>query len=164
MQEWKVKAHKHITFNSAGAAPSSSSGSNTSEADIHSKTTQAHRKLLLTALSIDGSSSLFSLLSPYPTVTEEEDSSRNSDVLVEPFELQWPLNYHKLPAHMRTSLPSFLTTATVNRHLAIFLFMSPLAILLDQDLAEPKVKTKDIFPTTHALSTARPARTDAAEK
>ncbi|KAJ7256767.1 hypothetical protein C8J57DRAFT_1517406 [Mycena rebaudengoi] len=37
--------------------------------------------------------------------------------------------------------------AAVNRHLVIFFFVSPLAILLGQDLAEPQVKTKDTFLT-----------------
>ncbi|KAJ7115638.1 hypothetical protein C8R43DRAFT_1038671 [Mycena crocata] len=86
------------------------------------------------------------------------------------FQLRMPIlifspfsNFHKFPAAARDNLPPTLAATTLNRHLAIFLFISPLGALLDQDLVAPVVSMQQLFETTRALGTVRPDRIHLAE-
>ncbi|KAJ7123446.1 hypothetical protein C8R44DRAFT_783802 [Mycena epipterygia] len=111
---------------------------------------QAHRNLLLTALGI------MSFL--------EESSLPSPDDPPDSLVLSSLSNFHKLPARTRDKLPAELRATTIYHHLAVYLFISPLGILVNQDLVAPIIATQHLFHTTRALGTMRPPRIEIAEK
>lgn len=72
-------------------------------------------------------------------------------------------NFDKFPAGVRAQLPKSVPATTVYRHLAFFLFVSPLCALAEHDLDASKVLHQALFLTAGALGTARPTLTDSGE-
>ncbi|KAJ7151887.1 hypothetical protein C8R43DRAFT_1004606 [Mycena crocata] len=103
---------------------------------------QAYKNLLLVTLSI------MSIL--------EEPFLPSVKAPTKTFELSSLYSFSKFPLSVREQLPSSLSTSTVYRHLGVFLFVSPLSSLLDQDLEVPSVGTQILFKVARALGTACP--------
>ncbi|KAJ7646256.1 hypothetical protein DFH06DRAFT_575969 [Mycena polygramma] len=111
---------------------------------------QSHMNLLMTALAIR-------------SFLEETDLPMIGSQ-VAPFVLSSLSNFETIPAHVRAELPETLTASAANRYICAFLFVSPLSVLIDQDLLSPTIQTSELFDTALALGTMRPLRIDMAEK
>ncbi|KAJ7511464.1 hypothetical protein B0H11DRAFT_1955197 [Mycena galericulata] len=112
-----------------------------------SSAAKGQKNLLITALSMI-------------SIIEEPflQTSESADDPVLPSRLTKPGATYKLG-----ELPR-LTPAKINRHLAIWFFISPLAVLMDRNLDAPIVSMQHLFLAARALGTARPPRIELAEK
>ncbi|KAJ6484293.1 hypothetical protein DFH09DRAFT_1211456 [Mycena vulgaris] len=118
-------------------------------AGTDSNSAQAYKNLLTATVCI-------MLILEEPYLPSEENPSPSFELLSLP-------NFDKFPLSAREQLPFVLSTATVYRHLAVFLFVSPLCALVDHDLEAANTTTQILFNTSKALGSAHSTLIDSGE-